>query len=167
MSLDERLFHLLHHRAGELSALDRPLLVCARHGALIEVLLMLLAGTGGRRGWKAIARCLAAVALIYLLTEVIGVLYGRIRPFAAHPSARALIDHPPTRSFPSRHVASAIAMARIVRPVSPCLAGAMAGVAGGLAAGRVRAGLHYPSDVVAGAALGAVVGGALRSPSAR
>jgi membrane-associated phospholipid phosphatase len=38
----------------------------------------------------------------------------------------------------------------------------MAVLAGLLALGRVAAGLHYPSDILGGAALGCVVGGVFR-----
>lgn len=157
--LDRSLFRLLHYRAGELPLLDPMLLHCARFGSFGEVLLMLAAGSAsGRRGPAVVGRCLAAVAAIYPLTEVIGRLAGRERPFAADSDARALLEHGPSRSFPSRHVASGVAMGLLVRQHQKRLGGAMLLLAAAMGLGRVRAGLHYPSDVAAGIGLGAAVG---------
>jgi membrane-associated phospholipid phosphatase len=49
-------------------------------------------------------------------------------------------------------------MAIIVHPTAPLAGRLMALIAVGLGLGRIRAGLHYPSDVLAGVALGALVG---------
>ena len=163
VSLDRRLFQLLHRRAGELRLIDGLLLGCARHGPTGEVLLMLLVGARhGRAGRGAVRRCLLAVAALYQVCELLGRVAARPRPFASDPNASALIAHTPGRSFPSRHVASATAMATIVAPASRSLSASMALLALAMAVGRVRAGLHYPSDVVAGAGLGFAVGLGLR-----
>jgi membrane-associated phospholipid phosphatase len=68
------------------------------------------------------------------------------------------VAHTAERSFPSRHVASGLAMAAIGRDAHPKLGAAMAAVAWLLGLSRVAAGLHYPSDVLAGAALGRALG---------
>ena len=163
MSLDRRLFRLLHHRAGELALVDRLLLACARHGSTGEVLLMLLAGARhGRAGRRAVRRCLLAVGALYGVCELIGSAAARARPFAADPGASALLAHAPGRSFPSRHVASATAMATIVAGTSPSVGRLMALLGLGMGVGRVRAGLHYPSDVLAGALLGRAIGARAR-----
>lgn len=162
MSLDQEVFRALRHRAGEWPAVDRPLLACARSGSFAQVSLMLLVGIcRGADGRRALWRCLAAVAALYPVCELSGRLVRRERPFSAGPGVRQLLQHSAGRSFPSRHVASAVAMSIVVGPAAPRAAGLMAVLAGGLSVGRVRAGLHYPSDVLAGAALGAIVGGCL------
>ena len=163
MSLDRTLFRLLHHRAGQLGALDRAVTACAGLGSYGEVLLMLLAGlTAGRTGRRAVWRCLLAVGLVYAVSELVGLVVARRRPFAADAEVQRLLKHDPARSFPSRHVASATAMALVTRPAAPGLARLMGLLAAGLGLSRIRAGLHYPSDVAAGAVLGAIVGRLLR-----
>ncbi len=117
---------------------------------------------GGRQ--NSAVRMLAAVALVYLTSEVLGALWQRQRPFARLSEVEALVPHPEQRSFPSRHVASGLAMAVIGRRAHPRLGLAMAAVASGLGVSRVAAGLHYPSDVVAGAVLGSAIGWLLRQP---
>jgi undecaprenyl-diphosphatase len=105
---------------------------------------------------------LLAVGVIYGLVEMAGVCWQRQRPFARRAAIRPLVGHHPNRSFPSRHVASAVAMATIAAPAAPATSRLMAMLAVLLAVSRVAAGVHYPSDVLAGALLGGVVGRALR-----
>ena len=124
--------------------------------AAVEVLLMGALALGGRRG--AAARMLAAVAVVYLASELLGALWSRQRPFVRLSQVEALVSHAAERSFPSRHVASGLAMAAIGGRAHPRLGLAMATVAWLLGVSRVAAGLHYPSDVLAGAALGAAIG---------
>jgi membrane-associated phospholipid phosphatase len=122
----------------------------------VEVVLMGALALGGRRG--SAARMLAAVAMVYLASEALGVVWPRQRPFARLSDVEALVPHPGGRSFPSRHVASGLAMAAIGGGAHPRLGVAMAIVAWLLGVSRIAAGLHYPSDVLAGAALGGAIG---------
>lgn len=65
---------------------------------------------------------------------------------------------PSSLSFPSAHATSAFAVATAMTRVEP-LAGALAFVlALALALGRPYLGMHYPSDVLAGAVLGIILG---------
>jgi len=59
-------------------------------------------------------------------------------------------------SFPSAHATTSFAAARAFSGLVP--AGALYGAAGAFAASRPYLGVHYPSDVVAGALLGSVIG---------
>lgn len=79
--------------------------------------------------------------------------------------ARPLIDdHPPLArapsklSFPSAHSTSAMAAATVLGRVSPGFRPALYGLAGAICLGRPYLGMHYPSDVIAGATLGLVLG---------
>ena len=121
---------------------------------------MLVVGLTGRP--RAVGRMLLAVCTVYVAVEGLGLAWRRGRPFAQLETVQAVIPHAEGRSFPSRHVASAVAMALLGARSRPRLGRLMAGVAGLLALGRVGAGLHYPSDVLAGAALGTVLGSAGR-----
>ena len=129
--------------------------------AVVEGGLMLLLGAVGRR--RSAVRMLTAVLGVYVASEVLGTLWPRERPFEKHADVADLARHQGGRSFPSRHVASGLAMAAVGAQEHPRLGVLMAGVASLLGLSRVAAGLHYPSDVLGGAAIGAVIGRYARS----
>jgi membrane-associated phospholipid phosphatase len=112
-------------------------------------------GTGldrGRRGrWL---RATACVGSAYLLSTSIKLAIGRRRPIIE--DLPHLIVTPTGLSFPSSHSTSSFAAARAFGPLMP--AGPLYGAAAAMAFSRLYLGVHYPSDVVAGAALGTVVG---------
>jgi undecaprenyl-diphosphatase len=95
------------------------------------------------------------VAGAYGLNTVLKLVVRRARPDV--PGLPALIGTPTQLSFPSAHATSSFAAARAygrLVPRAPLYVLACA-----LAWSRVYLGVHYPSDVAAGAALGTVVGG--------
>ena len=85
--------------------------------------------------------------------------FRRPRPceWIAHPWSRI---RPPDRfSFPSGHTINAFAISTVLASQWPLLLPALLAVAAAIGASRVALGLHYVSDVVAGAVLGIVIGG--------
>ncbi len=83
----------------------------------------------------------------------------RTRPFVAHPEIHPLyVVH--SSSFPAGHAATAFAGATLLAYVAPKLAPATLALASAVAFSRVYVGVHYPTDVLAGALLGVAVGGA-------
>ena len=85
--------------------------------------------------------------------------FRRPRPceWVAHPWSRV---RPPDRfSFPSGHTINAFAISTVLAFQWPLLLPALLATAAAIGASRVALGLHYVSDVVAGAVLGIVIGG--------
>jgi len=64
---------------------------------------------------------------------------------------------PMSRSFPSGHTAAAVAFASGAGNVLPLAGVPLHGLALLVSYSRVHTGVHYPSDVLAGALLGAVI----------
>jgi membrane-associated phospholipid phosphatase len=126
----------------------------------VEIVLMLLLGLSGRRG--SALRMLVAVGAVYVVSEAIGRVWPRVRPFERLMDVTPLTGHAGGRSFPSRHVASGLAMAAVGGQEHAGLGWLMALVASLLGVSRVAAGLHYPTDVAVGAALGGLIGHALK-----
>lgn len=126
--------------------------------AAFAIFRILDAGTPSRR--RYLAELVVTIALAYAVSQVIGIVAFRERPFVHHPGIRALVvKSPSSKSMPSDHATLAFALAlpaaasigrRWLRAVL-----ILAAVA--VAIGRVAAGVHYPSDVIAGAALAAAV----------
>jgi membrane-associated phospholipid phosphatase len=104
---------------------------------------------GGRRErWRG---ALGAVAGTYVLNSALKLVVRRRRPQLA--GLPALTDTPTQLSFPSAHASTSFAGARAYSRLG-LPAGPLYALATGLSASRLYLGLHYPSDVVAGAILG-------------
>jgi undecaprenyl-diphosphatase len=115
----------------------------------------LLAALGGRRGKRAAARGLVAIAIASAVAN--GPVKLLVR--RARPSWRAPLVRPPrTTSFPSGHSASAFAFAVAASREMPPAAALLLPLAATVSYSRVYVGVHYPSDVLLGAALGAGAG---------
>ena len=78
----------------------------------------------------------------------------RLRPFAADARIRALQPALDEFSFPSGHTLHAIAFSVVALAHYPVLGWGLVPLCAAIAASRVVLGLHYPSDVAAGACLG-------------
>ena len=81
----------------------------------------------------------------------------RPRPYEVHAHIAAGAVPLDRFSFPSGHTLHAVAFTLIAVAYYPTLAPLLFTVTAAVAASRMVLGLHYPSDVLAGAALGAAV----------
>jgi len=135
-------------------------------GACAVVVAALIWELDARRfahGFPAAVWVLAAVFAAALISLGVKKLAGRVRP--GHEGAGAFLGphlgHANRKeSFPSSHTASAVAMTVVLSHLYPPAAvvfWAMAGICGAL---RYLLDAHWPSDVLAGLALGYAIGGA-------
>jgi undecaprenyl-diphosphatase len=124
--------------------------------AAATLALWLLARPYGLTLWKrATVAALFSASLALMANQAIAHLWDRPRPFAAHPHATHLFAAPSTDpSFPSDHAAAAFAIAVAILAFSRPVGVGFVAAASLIAISRVVVGLHYPSDVLSGAAIG-------------
>jgi undecaprenyl-diphosphatase len=104
----------------------------------------------------AITALLSAASAL-LANQVIGFLWDRPRPFIAHPrSVHLLVHGGADASFPSDHAAVALAVACVLLVFHRRLGIVALVLAALMCYARVYVGVHYPGDVLGGAAVGAV-----------
>ncbi len=123
------------------------------HGAVWLALGCLgSAADAERRGrWLRATVCVGAA---YLISTSIKMAIGRKRPLIE--DLPHLMVTPTGLSFPSSHSTSSFAAAQAYGRLLP--RGPLLGAAAAMAFSRLYLGVHYPSDVAAGAALGTVLG---------
>jgi membrane-associated phospholipid phosphatase len=165
-AVDRTLFGWLSRRHHP--ALDRTMPALSRaadHGVLWLGVAALLAGSGQRDLRRAAAR--ATVSLAVSSATVNGIAKFAVRrarpPLEGIAAGRRVRRLPVTTSFPSGHSASAAAFAVGAAREAPGVAVPLGLLAAGVGLSRVWTGAHYPADVLAGAAIGAAVAGALPS----
>jgi undecaprenyl-diphosphatase len=105
---------------------------------------------------------LAALAAGTLIEKGLKEAVGRERPHLPPGEPKPLIARPSDPSFPSGHATLAFACAVTIALLVPRLAAPVLVLAAAIAYSRVYVGVHFPLDVIAGAALGTAAAIALR-----
>lgn len=160
MGIDRAVFLWLNGLAGKNATLDALVTLLANEyfapvGLALGLLFVWFApGAGERDRWQraALAGGLA-VGIANAAVAVSNNLYYRERPFADLP-VHLLFYRPPDSSFPSNAAAVGMAVAMGVWLRDRSLAPPFVLLAAVLGLARVVAGVHYPSDVLAGALVG-------------
>ena len=111
-----------------------------------------------RNGMTTFRQLVLAFALELTAYKVLKMRVSRVRPFVALPAVAMLIALPDEFSFPSGHTAAAFLVATVVGFSCAALFFPLLALAMLIGISRVYLGVHYPTDVVAGAVLGSVAG---------
>jgi undecaprenyl-diphosphatase len=148
---DERLSRwIVGHRVG---VLDHLFAALSRSGtaALIWVALALALAVLTRRP------LVLTTVLVCYLADILAyaIKLGVDRP---RPGLEPLVRLPTDPSFPSGHAATSFAGATMLSAFAPRYRLVFFVLAAGIAFSRVYVGVHWPIDVLAGAALGAALG---------
>lgn len=153
--MDKAIFYGLQGLIGTSPILDGIGIFCASVLVWIEGLAVIVFFLRDRRRAWIFASAAVSAVMAWLLSDGIGLVYFRPRPFAALDNVRLLISKSPLdKSFPSDHATVAFAMAYAVYLVDRRWGAVLLLAAAAVALARVYVGVHYFSDIVAGAALG-------------
>ncbi len=146
-----------HLRCGFLDVVMPALSWTANHGELWILLALILLLRRRQRQYGAAMACGLTLDVISC-NLILKPLVGRVRPFAVNPAVELLIEAPLDASFPSGHTAASFAAVFALKTAgSPLWKPALA-VAAAMAFSRLYLYVHWPSDVLAGALLGALMG---------
>ena len=151
---------MVHHRAGWLNPVFEGLSYAGKLGLLWIVIALVLSAV--YRRWGMFALTVIAVALSDWSATGLKALIERPRPPVRYPEPKTLVPVPHDASFPSGHAATSFAAATMLSFAFPRLAPFLYVLAAAVAFSRVYVGVHYPLDVIAGAALGVLIAKALR-----
>jgi undecaprenyl-diphosphatase len=119
--------------------------------------LLTVPGHADHHEARVLAEALVAVTAVNVVLVTLKRTCRRSRP--APPGCGREVAAPDRFSFPSGHTMNAFAVAVLISAHVPAAAPALLVIASSIGASRVVLGLHYPSDVVAGAVLGSALAG--------
>jgi undecaprenyl-diphosphatase len=126
---------------------------------LLALLWILLLTKGGRPGRIAALLLIPTIAFgDQLNSTFLKFLIDRPRPCHEFANVHLLVGCGSGYSFPSSHAVNNFAAAIVLSYFLPRWTWAFLSYAAVIAFSRVYVGVHYPSDVVAGAIIGALVG---------
>lgn len=160
-----------HHFAAT-DSLMLALSAAGRSGLVWLVLGLLIAVWRPSTAAAVWQMAIAIFVASQLTDHVIKPAVARDRPFRAVMDVRVIDERPTTYSFPSGHAATAFAGAYGLSRAWPRTRQVFWGLAALIAFSRIYVGVHYPTDVLAGAMLGTasayfVFGGSRPRPAVR
>ena len=166
MNLDIALFHFLNHDLGW-DGLAPFMRFMSSFPAFLPLVLLAAGWMLVRGGWKGRMTVLALLVVVPLsdLTSVrvIKPAFHRARPCWTTSGLTDVKTHgaycPRNASFPSSHATNTATATGILVGSYPVLAAPMAVVLVLVGWSRVYFGTHYPSDVLGGWVIGALLGG--------
>lgn len=127
------------------------------NGVFWYLVMLALSVTQGRSGMEAALRMLIAGAIGLMVYKLLKSGTTRPRPYRVLAGIRAGMDPLDAFSFPSGHTLHAVAFTLVAVSYFPALVWVLAPFTALVAISRIVLGLHYPSDVMAGALIGAGV----------
>lgn len=147
----------VHLRCGALDTLAVFLSRICDHG---EVWILLAAALLAFRRTRGIGAAVAAALLLDLVScnMLLKPLIGRVRPFGVNGEIALLVGAPGDASFPSGHTASSFAAVWALRSAGSPLWRPGLVLAVCIALSRLYLYVHWPTDVLGGAALGVAAG---------
>jgi len=156
---------VVDHRIGALNWFFEALSYIGSFGIVWLAIAVAISGFSWSRPWLW-TRVGAAILLSESISGALKVWVQRDRPPLSRPVPEPLLESPSTYSFPSGHATVGFACATVLALAVPRLRVPLFTLAVLISFSRVYVGVHYPFDVLAGAALGVGIAIALRTLAA-
>ncbi len=167
MNIDLYLFNLINGLAGKYSALDTLGIFIAENSEyilgvfLVMILIYLPRRQAGnfKKYWKMVLEAvIAAVVTRFVIAEIIRAFYFRARPFVSYQVNQLINYNSLEASFPSGHACFYFALSTIIYFYNKKLGIAFYVFSLLIVFSRVFVGIHWPSDILAGAIIGIIMG---------
>lgn len=125
---------------------------------ILGILALLIVVSHNKKEWLKIFfyAVISGVASRFVFAEIIRFFYNRPRPFEVLENINQLLFHSSGGSFPSGHASFFFAVAVSVFFFHRIWGIIFLGMTLYVGIGRIEAGLHWPSDILAGAVVGFV-----------
>jgi len=150
--------HLCHafNRLHSVTAWRRLFATCSRlgDGVLWYAVMASLPLLHGAAAWALVAAMVINGAALTATYRWLKARTRRLRPCEAHPGLLCSVAPLDRYSFPSGHTLHAVAFTSLITAHYPVWGWVLLPFTALVALSRLVLGLHYPSDVLAGAALG-------------
>jgi undecaprenyl-diphosphatase len=127
-------------------------------GWLWYSLALILLAVGGPSRYAAVSAAACAALAGVLVFKLLKRISRRLRPCQLEPHCWSRVLPPDQFSFPSGHTMTAFSIALVISFYYPGLEGALYFLAVSIALSRIVLGMHFLSDVLAGAVLGSGLG---------
>ena len=156
MNIDLYLFNLINGFAGKWQWLDYIGMFFAQYCEwFLWLALILFLAINVKKNWKMFIEAFFAAGISkFVLAEIIRWLWFRPRPFVALNFVPLIEQRPTEASFPSGHASFYFAMSTIVYFYNKKAGIIFYIISTLIVLARVFCGVHWPSDILAGALLG-------------
>ena len=158
---DVSLYHIVNNLSGHVGIVDTIMIVLAQNAPIFYAVLFVAVWFILPRTDTKMRHGLVVAVLAGVLALVVNVIFSHIwfrpRPFVVLPQGtfHQLIPHPNDASFPSDHAAGSFGFAFGVHRRGPdWVRRSFMTLAVLVAIARVYVGVHWPTDVLAGVAIG-------------
>lgn len=153
--MDYLIFEAINGFVGKSLCFDSLAVFCAKYlGYVLIFTLFLFLLKDFKKYWPITLKALAgAVFARFAIVELIRFFWERPRPFV-ESNVNLLLEHAATSSFPSGHAAFYFAFSGLVYFYNKKIGLFFIIGASILSLSRVYAGIHWPSDILAGAVIG-------------
>lgn len=157
--MDSLIFQIINGLAGKNICLDSLGIFFAEYlGYVLIGILILFLLKDYKKYWQMTAKALgAAISARFIITEIIRFLWYKPRPFVTN-QVNLLISHEASASFPSGHAAFYFGLSTVVYFYNKKLGILFLVFSFLISLSRIFVGVHWPSDILAGAIVGVFSG---------
>lgn len=160
MNIDLYLFNLINRLSGKNALLDYFGIFCAEYlGYVLILLLSFLVIINLKKYWRTAIEALVAALLVrFVIVEIFYHFWFRARPFVELGFTPLLNISKDATAFPSGHASFYFTLSTIVYCNNKRFGVIFYLASIAIVISRVFSGVHWPSDILAGAVIGIILG---------